>query len=235
MKQQDLLDLNASPDAKTFEQRLLTVAESLDFGLVSAAVAVDRPGRKPLFRMVGNTPLGFLEASRDNGQVSRDPVLRQMRRLSVPFAYNRSTYADAGADDLWEEQARFGYHTGIAVGLHLQAGRHFLLGMDRDTALPHDETPMMRLLADLQLLAVYAQDAAMRLFVDGELGPKPRLTAREQQVLMWASQGKTAAETAAILGVSVSAVDFHVRNATAKLDAPNKHAAVARATYLGLL
>ncbi len=235
MKQQDLLDLNAASDVAVFERELVRVAGAMDFGLVSAALAVERPGRDPLFRMIGNTPAQFLAASRDQDQVRRDPVVQNMRRLSVPFVYDRSTYVNASADDLWEDQAHYGYHTGIAVALHLQAGRHFLLGMDRDVALPDDETRMMRLLADLHLLAVYAQDAAVRLLADADATPKPHITPREREVLLWTSQGKTAAEAGQIMGISARAAEFHIRNVSRKLGAPNKHAAVAHALALGIL
>jgi len=40
---------------------------------------------------------------------------------------------------------------------------------------------------------------------------------------------------ATLLAVSKGTIDFHVKNAMRKLDAPNKTAAAVRATMLGLL
>lgn len=52
------------------------------------------------------------------------------------------------------------------------------------------------------------------------------LTGKERACLLWVSVGKTAWETATILGVSRRTVEFHLANATRKLDAGNKvHAA----------
>lgn len=58
-------------------------------------------------------------------------------------------------------------------------------------------------------------------------GPAPcHLTDQERACLTWASLGKTAWETATILGVSRRTVEFHLANATRKLGATNKlHAA----------
>ncbi len=235
MKHRDLLELTAARTVDDFQSRLVQAAHRLDFGLVSAALAVEHADGAASFRMVGNTPQAFVDASRDLAGARRDPVMQRLRRLSIPFAYDRDLYAAAGADDLWEAQAPHGYRTGVAVALHLEAGRHFLLGLDRHDALPRHEAQLMRLLADLQLLAVYAQDAAVRLLANGAASTLPHLTAREREVLLWTSEGKTAAETAMLLGVSTHAVNFHVRNAAEKLGAPNKHAAVARAVTLGLL
>ena len=48
------------------------------------------------------------------------------------------------------------------------------------------------------------------------------LSAKERECLRWVSVGKTAWETAKILGVSPRTVEFHLYNATHKLDAGNK-------------
>jgi NADP-dependent 3-hydroxy acid dehydrogenase YdfG len=74
---------------------------------------------------------------------------------------------------------------------------------------------------------------------DIELGPapysQPALSPREREVLEWTACGKTAEEISCILGLSVSAINFHVRSLLAKLQCCNKTAAVARAALLGLL
>ena len=62
-----------------------------------------------------------------------------------------------------------------------------------------------------------------------------QLTERELTVLRWTGDGKTAKQISDILGVSVSTVNFHIRNAVAKLGAANKLAATVKAAMLGLL
>lgn len=64
---------------------------------------------------------------------------------------------------------------------------------------------------------------------------KAPLTDRELQCLNWVSRGKTSWETAAILGLSESTVNFHLRNASKKLNVYGRQACVAQAIYLGLL
>ncbi len=61
------------------------------------------------------------------------------------------------------------------------------------------------------------------------------LSARQAECLWWASLGKTAKETAFILGVTERTVNFHLYSAFAKLDVHCKHAAVAKAMRLDLL
>jgi DNA-binding CsgD family transcriptional regulator len=61
------------------------------------------------------------------------------------------------------------------------------------------------------------------------------LTARESEVLKWASIGKTCWEIAKILHISERTVKFHFGNAFAKLDVVNRSQAVAKALGLGLI
>ncbi len=237
IRHQDYLDISQAPDRPTFDRMLVKFGQSLDFGLVSAALVVERPGREAIFVTSGNRPEGFLEASKNLVDSKRDPVLRRMKRLSVPFIYDQDLYVAEGAADLWDLQAPFGYHTGIAMALHLPGGKHFLLGVDRDKPLPRRDSRITRLLADLQLLAVHAQDAAVRLFGYDEtlLAEVPRLTKREKEVLKWTMEGKSARDVADILGMSENTVNFHLRNVMSRMDVSSKHQAVRKAVAAGLI
>jgi len=61
------------------------------------------------------------------------------------------------------------------------------------------------------------------------------ITPRERECLAWASEGKTAWETAAILDISEHTVVVHLKNAGHKLGAANRLQAVAEALRLGLI
>jgi LuxR family transcriptional regulator of spore coat protein len=63
----------------------------------------------------------------------------------------------------------------------------------------------------------------------------PSLTGREVQCLEWVSKGKTSWETGLILGLTERTVNFHLRNACAKLKVYGRQAGVAQALRLGLL
>jgi DNA-binding CsgD family transcriptional regulator len=90
--------------------------------------------------------------------------------------------------------------------------------------------------ADLQLFAVHAQEAALRLLVPEPMQPeKPALTPRELEALHWTMEGKTAWEVGAILGISERTAVLHVNNAMHKLGCVSKHAAVLKALRLGLI
>lgn len=231
-------DVSQAPDIAAFERRLVRFAEEMEFPHVNAVLVIDprAPGERAQFISIGNTPEAYLEASRDPTASARDPVNRRLRSLSVPFIYDQQLYTSSGAGDLWETQAAYGYKTGIAVALHLPDFRHFLLGVDRDLALPTEAHRLSRLMADLQLLAVHAQDAATRLLAPDEaVGARPELTPREVEILRWTMEGKTAWAVGAILGVTEGTVNFHLRNIFRKLDASSKHQAVLKALRMRLI
>lgn len=237
MTQDDYEDVHSAVDRASLECKLLKFANAMDFGIVSAALAIEQPNAPAKFVMIGNTPKGFLEASRSMENTQRDPVHRRLKTSSVPFTYDQSLYVEENASDLWDNQAPFGYRTGIAMALHLPGGKHFCLGVDRADPLPKDRVKLTRLMADLQLLAVYAQEAAIRLLSDATapIVPAIKLTDREREVLQWARDGKSAWATGQIMTLSAHTVNFHIKNACLKLGVSNKNMAVLKAISLKLL
>jgi DNA-binding CsgD family transcriptional regulator len=237
MRQQDLLDIGTAADLRSFESGLVKLAGELDFPLVSGALVVKPPGQIPVMVVVGNTPAAYQQAHIDPAAAQRDPVVNRLKRVSVPVIYDQQTYVGNDAGDLWEHQARFGYHTGIAVALHLPNHRLFMLGVDRRDPLPKADRDLTRLMGDLQLVAVHAQDAALRLLTheSPSLGDEVAMTPREIEVLKLTMDGCTSAQISNRLSISIPTVNFHVRNLREKLGASNKHQAVLRAMALGLL
>ena len=219
-----------------FRDEVVRFTRRLGFETVSAMTVIDHAVGQTEFITVDNTPQEFANSFANPTLGRRDPVMQHCRRQSLPIIWDQSTYVDSGAADIWEQQATFGYSTGIAMALHLPEGRHFQLGVDRDQPLPSDTAQLQRIVADLQLFAVHAQEAALRLLVPEPLQPEcPSLTPRELEALRWTMEGKTAWEVGAILGISERTAVLHANNAMHKLGCVNKHQAVVKALRLGLI
>ena len=237
MNYQQLIDVGLSDDFVSFERRLVATADALGFSIISGVLMRGLLHDADVqITSLGNTPEGYLDVAKDLGEARRDPVMVRLMTQSAPVVYDQQTYAAAGAGEIWEAQAAYGYKSGIAVKLHLPGGKQFLLGVDRDEALPDPGAQLMQMVAGLQLLAAHAMTAADRL-----LGPNidkndlPKLTKRELDVLSWTSQGKTAWEVSVILGMSEKTVNFHLGNAMRKLGVTSKHQAVLKCVAAGLL
>ncbi len=219
-----------------FRDEVVRFTQQLGFETVSAITVIERGLGQAEFITVDNTPDAYTDSYCDPQMYRQDPVMQHCKRHSLPIVWDQDTYAANGAHDLWEQQASFGYRTGIAMALHMPEGRHFQLGVDRDRPLPVDAGELQRLVADLQLFAVHAQEAAVRLLVPPKLQPeRPGLTPRELECLRWTMDGKTAWEVGAILGISERTAVLHVNNAMHKLGCVNKHQAVLKALRLGMI
>ena len=236
MLQGDYQSVLEATNLDQFRSVVIRFAQQLGFDKVSAMVAVDHVGSASEFVAVHNTPLAFQQTFDDVSLGKRDPVSQHCRRNTVPIIWGQHTYLRGNAIEMWEHQALYGYRNGIAMALHLPEGRHFLLGVDRDQALPTDTAELQRIVADLQLFAVHAQDTALRVLVsEGSRPELPALTPRELEVLRWTMEGKVTSEISALLGIGDRTTVFHLQNAMLKLNCNSKHVAVVKALRLGLI
>lgn len=236
MLQGDYLSVLEAKDQDQFRSVVVRFAQQMGFDTVTAMVAVDRPESGPEFVAVHNTPQAYLQTFENLSISKRDPVMQHCKHNTMPIVWRQKTYLDYGAIELWDTIAQYGYRNGIAMALHMPEGRHFMLGVDRDQALPVDSSELTRLVADLQLFAVHAQDTALRVLVPETLRPEqPALTPRELEVLRWTMEGKTAWETGVLLNISERTTVQHLQNAMKKLKCNSKHQAVLKALRLGLI
>jgi DNA-binding CsgD family transcriptional regulator len=236
MLQGSYSEVMTSRNREELQSRLVSFTRSLGFETVAATVVIDHLLGDAEFITIDNTPRAYKQAFQNPHNGRRDPVMQHCKRNSVPIIWDQATYVNQGLGDKWEEQARYGMKSGICLALHMPEGRHFILGVERDQPVPSDPAELTRLVADLQLFAVHAQDAALRILVPGSLDPNvPSLTPRELEALRWTMAGKTAWEVGDLLGITERTAALHVNNATHKLGCVNKHQAVLRALKIGLL
>lgn len=228
-----VLDAHGPDDLQT---SLITLAKRLGFDFVAALAVVDQPRGRSKFFCVDNAPAemvtltSYIQSGRD------DPVMQHCKRSCLPIVWDQHTYVSAGKGHMWEALAGCGYRTGMAVAVHLPAGHHFCIGVDRDKALPSCDDEIVRLAAELQLFAAHAQDAVLRILLRTEPHVEwPELTSRELETLRWTMEGKTAWEVGRILSISELTAVRHLNNATHKLGCVNKHQAVVKALRLGLV
>lgn len=229
--------VSQAPTREALRDALVAFAEHMDFALMTSALVTDSPAGSA-FITLSNVPEASRTAIEAIANAHRDPVMQHLKTRNTPLIWDQRTYVDAKVAEMWEVQAPFGFRTGIALALHLPNSRHFLLGMDRDKALPKRDAALTRMVADLHLLAVHAQDAALRLLTPpAQAGhpAAPHLTARELEILRWLVQGKSNKGVANILQVTDNTIEFHLKNVFRKLDCNNRNTAIIKAMQYGLL
>lgn len=236
MLQGGYLSVHEARNREEFRSEVVRFSQQLGFDTVSAVTVIDHPLAESDFLAVDNAPTAYRECIDDAARGRADPVMQHCKHKSVPIIWNQDTYVKRGLGALWESQALHGYHTGVCLALHLPEGRHFMLGVDRDQAMPRDPATVTRMVADLQLFAVHAQEAALRILLPPSAQlERPSLTPRELEALRWTMDGHTAREVGESLGISERTAVLHISNAMHKLGCTNKHQAVLKALRLGLI
>lgn len=187
---QHLLEIGLSPDAETLQARLVDAAAELGFGLSGGTHIIGRmgSGRETVHALFGNTPSGFLDASRSVDVGLQDPFLAAMLAKPGCHVYDEAFYRDAGADGLWDLISAYGYRHGMAISVHEQ-GHLFTFGVDGPDGLPEAPDQRLQLQADLMLLTMHAHEAARRLWTPRPAVDLNAVTAPERAALQWAREG----------------------------------------------
>jgi len=189
-----LVELGLSPDMETLTARTVAAACSLDFGLCSGALVRGRLGSAAaVVTGFGNPPAAFFESCSSLDEGMRDPVLTRLLAGPGHVSYDQHMYVAAGAADLWDNQASFGYRAGLAVSSHHpQVGEAFFLGFDRPDALPQAPAQRLEMQAAIQIVTVYAESALRRLVgasVSVELKPAERAAVQTVGAIMYTQRG----------------------------------------------
>jgi len=153
-----------------------------------------------------------------------DPCMQHLRRIAEPFRWRDVPYdseREPRAAELMALVTDFGLSQGFFVPIPSPAGTFGNVWM---AGSKFELTA--RTQPALHLISLYAFDRIQRL-----AGPlpdqRPRLTAREKEVLAWTASGKSAWEIGEILGIAKRTVDQHAQSAFRKLGAANRTQAVA--------
>jgi DNA-binding CsgD family transcriptional regulator len=237
MLRDDYLSVLEVGSQQALKEHLVGFAQRMGFERVGASIQLKRALRDDIVVSIHNMPGECIASADSQDRLEADPVVKHLRRSTIPIVWTQSEYVECGLGQVWEEQSVHGYANGIALALHMPRNWMFVLGVDRSQPLPTDVVDMTRLVAELQLYAVHASQAAERLCAVPALASLaiPSLTPREVECLKWTMEGKTAWEVGTILGISERTAVLHVNNAAHKLECTTKHQAVVKAIRLGLI
>jgi DNA-binding CsgD family transcriptional regulator len=226
----------AARNREELRDEVVRFASHLGFDTVSAMTVIDRPSGATEFITVDNMPEGYRGIFDNPANFGSDPVMQHCKARGVPIVWDQSTYVRSRQSARWESQAEYGLRFGIAMALHLPQGRHFFVGVDRDQDLPSCPVELSRMVSELSLFAVHANEVSSALLApDSKESAVCVLTAREREVLRWTLEGKTAWEVGMILRISARTAAIHANNAAHKFGCVSKHQAALRALHCGLL
>ncbi len=169
-----------------------------------------------------------------------DPVVELAARLNRPFLWGGARFRRGFLKQqqrVLDEGRDYGIAAGLVIPLHDAGGAHGLFTVVagetsrlRDAVRGEHE----RLFAAAFDLQDFMRDRLPDTHAAGA-APDAGLSLRERECLLWTAEGRTAAEVADRLGLSVSTVNRHLSNAARQLGCANKHHAVYRALRAGVI
>ncbi|MDE0520743.1 MAG: autoinducer binding domain-containing protein [Boseongicola sp.] len=168
-----------------------------------------------------------------------DPVADVALKQARPFFWGRGRFLRAFRKQqrrVYDEAAVFGIVAGLTIPV--RCGRGWVGALNVAASDARRLRDAVRCEHERLFAAAFdAHDAVVneKLAAPEKEVPEAGLTLRERECLLWALEGKTAGETADILGLSVFTVNRHASTATDKLGCRNKHHAAMRAFRAGLL
>ena len=166
-----------------------------------------------------------------------DPVIEVTRRARLPFRWGHGPFLRKFGKvrrQVFHEAREFGVTEGYAVPLHGPDGELAVFSICAADGATVDDV-VAGAAGDVQLFAVRFHDEMLRRCALRRVPEGPDLTSREAEALVWTADGLTTEETAERLRLSVSAVNYHLRKASRKLGASNKHNAAILAMRQGLI
>jgi LuxR family transcriptional regulator, quorum-sensing system regulator SolR len=212
---------------------LAQVASALGFDYCALGMRMPLPLSNPKVVMLSNYPSAWREHYAEAMYLAVDPTVAHALASNKPMLWSDEVFVNAR--ELWNDARDHDLRVGWAQPVHDLKGVASLLTLarSREAISPMemgDRGPQMVWLAHT------AHEALAKVIAARSHSPaRIKLSAREVDVLRWAGDGKTAAETASILNIAERTVIFHIDNAMRKLGATNKTAGVLKAAMLRLI
>ncbi|KEY59591.1 LuxR family transcriptional regulator [Serratia sp. DD3] len=192
--------------------------------------------------VISNYPDEWIKFYRTNNLQLSDPVILAAFKRTSPFAWDENI--TLMTDKIFSFAKRYNIVNGFTFVLHDHMNNLALLSVIIPDNLPGAlGSPVSAERGAMQILLIDINEQMYRLanciLSSGQSkaanSDKAIFTSRENEVLYWASMGKTYAEIASITNISTSTVKFHVNNVVVKLGVSNVRQAIRLGVELALI
>jgi DNA-binding CsgD family transcriptional regulator len=211
-------------------------AREMGFEHFAYALTIAAPSLRPQQFFVSGFPQGWAEHYVTSGYFKVDPLVAHAAKSLLPAIWDEQAFHERKSSDFWEDAKSFGLRSGLSFAVHEQPGVTGIFSLARDQPLDLEDRELAALIGRAQMFASLLHHEIMRI-ESPKLIPEAAavLTAREQECLKWAADGKTAWEIGQLLSITERTAVFHINNIVQKLGASNKTQAIVRAVALKLV
>jgi len=202
---------------------------------------VPTPTRESRSYVWTNAPLEWVQRYDQRAYFEVDPRVSEAIASAAPMLWDRFSFPDSRRRrEFFDDAARYGVCSGVAVGLRdsKRAQSGFYLSSSQSRLDDAFRAHCAERQGEILLLAHYVHAMLTASIVDRELQPPTAgapLSPRELECLQLAAKGLSSSQIATTLGIGERTVHFHFGNLLSKLDAANRHQAIAKAVGAGLV
>lgn len=227
------MSLRDATDETQCTQRIGRAVVELGFNHFTYGLWTPLPVSNPAFHSISNTPEDWQAHYTRHNCAAEDPLLKHALRTLEPLIWDGAIFQKSPSLQACAHAQ--GLLAGWTQSSLCAKRRRGCLTLFR-RSVPPKPAEVRTKAPDVECLLHMADlFFAERIACLHRAPTRVNLTDREVETLRWTADGKTSIEIARILGVSTNTVNFHLRNAIAKLDAVNKASAVAKALIYGVL
>jgi DNA-binding CsgD family transcriptional regulator len=224
--------LRAAADLGELDRVVAPVFAGLGFSHFAAGrfFAADRSESAGLLH--GRLPVEWVRRYVARGYGRRSSIARELLVKSKVYSWSGAVArsGDPAGRRIWDEARDFGLNDGLYVPMRGADGAYHAVVMAGER--PDVRDPFVRIVAEV-LSAEYGARGARLLA--GSAGPRPLLTSRQRECLLWVREGKSSPAIGTIIGLSGATVDEHIGAVCRKLGVRTRVQAVVEANRLGLL
>ncbi|WP_209444935.1 LuxR family transcriptional regulator [Burkholderia plantarii] len=169
----------------------------------------------------------------DSIENNADPIFREAIHACMPVKWSRLHYRKRRV--LYRAAFRAGLCHGITFPFRGPNGTLSLFSVARRRGSISDGEVITLAMTLFPILAVAHDAFVAQIALAAPLCSTAKLTSRERQVLIQASEGQTSVEIARTLMVTERTVNFHIENVLRKLKVKTRAHAIARANAIGII
>lgn len=237
---QDFIDAaSRASDVEAIHDVCADLCAECDFEQFIYAASIPTSFVKPSLIIISGYPKEWRDHYNQEHYMAVDPTVFYCSHNILPLNWTQlagDVPEDPKLRRFMDEARDFGLNSGVSFPIHTAQGDSAMFSL---ASSAHHRMSQPRIVTAMpygQLFTAHLHEAVRRVFAD-ELLPITRvdLTQREQECLLWVTEGKTTWETSQILNISERTVTFHLQNAVDKLGVVNRQQAVARAVALGVI
>ncbi|MEQ9924213.1 LuxR family transcriptional regulator [Pectobacterium brasiliense] len=183
--------------------------------------------------IISSYPDEWVNLYKENKYQHIDPVVLASFNKISPFSWEKSLVINTQLQlaKIFDLSKKYNIINGYTFVLHDHGDNLAMLSIIVDSSYPDDVDTFIEEKKDtFQMLLIDAYEKIISLcreMIENKkpLNNKEIFSQRENEILYWASMGKTYLEVAIILGIKTSTVKFHIGNVVKKLGVLNaKHA-----------